>query len=136
MLREFSHDPLVIKETRIDTIKGLVQIMSEALEAAPQLKQRTLLLYGAHDQLVPADPVKQFVTALPRRAGEDTVAYYDAGYHMLLRDLDGAKVATDVEDWIYHPTAPLPSGADVAGAQKFLPKATLSATIGVQARAN
>jgi alpha-beta hydrolase superfamily lysophospholipase len=137
MLREFSHDPLVIKETRIDTIKGLVQIMSEALEAAPQLKQRTLLLYGAHDQLVPADPVKQFVTALPRRAGEDTVAYYDAGYHMLLRDLDGAKVATDVEDWIFHPSAPLPSGADIAGADKFLPKlATLNANAGVQARAN
>ena len=56
---------------------------------------------------------------------------------MLLRDLDGAKVATDVEDWIFHPDAPLPSGADVAGAAKFLPKpATLNANLGAQARAN
>jgi acylglycerol lipase len=141
MLREFSRDPLVIKETRVDTIHGLVQIMSEALEAAPQVKQRTLLLYGAHDQLVPVDPVKQFVTALPRKnMGEDTIAYYDSGYHMLLRDLDGAKVAADVEDWIFHPDAPLPSGADVAGAEKFLPPAaaTLNAKVGnpIQARAN
>jgi alpha-beta hydrolase superfamily lysophospholipase len=139
MLRAFSRDPLVIKETRVDTIKGLVLIMSEALEAAPKLKQRTLLLYGAHDELVPPGPVKRFVSALPKgNAGEDTIAYYDAGYHMLLRDLDGAKVATDVEDWIFHPDAPLPSGADVAGAEKFLPQAapTLSAKVGIQARAN
>jgi alpha-beta hydrolase superfamily lysophospholipase len=138
MLREFSRDPLVIKETRVDTIRGLVMIMSEALEAAPQVKQRTLLLYGAHDELVPAEPVKQFVNALPRRAGEDTIAYYDSGYHMLLRDLDGAKVAGDVEDWIFHPDSPLPSGADVAGAEKFLPQAatTLNAKVGIQARAN
>jgi len=141
MLREFSRDPMVIKETRVDTIRGLVQLMSEALEAAPQLKQRTLLLYGAHDELVPADPVKQFVNTLPRHsAGEDKIAYYDAGYHMLLRDLEGAKVAADVEDWIFRPDAPLPSGADVAGAEKFLPQAatTLNAKVGnpIQARAN
>jgi len=140
MLREFSRDPLVIKQTRVDTIKGLVQLMSEAFEAAPYLKQRTLLLYGAHDELVPAEPVKQFVNALPRRAGEDTIAYYDAGYHMLLRDLGRAKVAADVEDWIFHPDAPLPSGADIAGAEKFLPQAatTLNAKVGnpIQARAN
>jgi acylglycerol lipase len=138
MLREFSRDPLVIKETRVDTIRGLVQIMSEALEAAPQVKQRTLLLYGAHDELVPAEPVKQFVNAMPQRSGEDTIAYYDAGYHMLLRDLEGAKVATDVEDWIFYPASPLRSGADVAGAEKFLPQAapTFNAKVGIQARAN
>ena len=135
MLREFSRDPLVIKQTRVDTINGLVQIMSEAFDAAPHLKQRTLLLYGAHDELVPAEPVKQFVNALPRRAGEDTIAYYDAGYHMLLRDLGRAKVAADVEDWIFHPAAPLASGADVAAAEKFLPKgSTLNAKVGIQAR--
>jgi alpha-beta hydrolase superfamily lysophospholipase len=141
MLREFSRDPLVINETRVDTIRGLVQLMSEALEASPQLKQRTLLLYGAHDQLVPAGPVKEFVSTLPRHSGGgDTIAYYDTGYHMLLRDLEGAKVAADVKDWIFHPEAPLPSGADVAGAEKFLPQAatTLNAKVGspVQARAN
>jgi acylglycerol lipase len=102
------------------------------------VKQRTLLLYGAHDELVPAEPVKQFVNAMPQRSGEDTIAYYDAGYHMLLRDLEGAKVATDVEDWIFYPASPLRSGADVAGAEKFLPQAapTFNAKVGIQARAN
>jgi alpha-beta hydrolase superfamily lysophospholipase len=139
MLREFSRDPLVIKETRVDTIRGLVELMSEALEAAPQLKQRALLLYGAHDQLVPETPVKEFVGALPKaKAGEDTIAYYDTGYHMLLRDLDGATVAQDVESWIFHTDAALPSGADTRAAQVFLsaPAATMSAHLGPQARAN
>ncbi|HLI21685.1 MAG TPA: lysophospholipase [Stellaceae bacterium] len=138
MLRAFSRDPLVIKETRVDTIKGLVQIMSEALAAAPKLKVRTLLLYGAHDELVPITPVKEFVGTLPKTAGgEDTIAYYNAGYHMLLRDLDGATVADDVESWMFHPSAPLPSGADIMAAKTLLPKpTTMSARLGPEARAN
>jgi acylglycerol lipase len=138
MLRAFSRDPLVIKETRVDTIQGLVQIMSEALDAAPHLKTRTLLLYGAHDELVPPAPVKEFVRTLPKGSlGEDTIAYYQAGYHMLLRDLDGAKVAQDVATWMFHPDAPLPSGADVLAAKNLLPKpSTLSAHLGIEARAN
>jgi alpha-beta hydrolase superfamily lysophospholipase len=138
MLREFSRDPLVIKETRVDTINGLVQLMSEALDAAPQLKQRALLLYGAHDELVPETPVKDFVRALPKaNPGEDTIAYYDQGYHMLLRDLDRAIVAQDVESWIFHADAVLPSGADILAAKTLLPKpTTMSAHVGVQARAN
>ena len=139
MLREFSRDPLVIKETRVDTIRGLVELMSEAFAAAPYLRQRTLVLYGAHDELVPEDPVKQFVRALPKAtAGEDTIAYYDKGYHMLLRDLDGALVAEDVESWMFHTDASLPSGADVRAAQTLLPETpatTMSAHLGPQARA-
>lgn len=140
MLRAFSRDPLVIKETRVDTINGLVRLMSEALAAAPELKQRTLLLYGAHDQLVPPMPVKEFVGELPKNSrSEDTIAYYDKGYHMLLRDLDGAMVAQDVQNWMFHADAPLPSGADIRAAQALLPQsvpATLSAHLGPQARAN
>jgi acylglycerol lipase len=138
MLREFSRDPLVIKETRVDTIKGLVLLMSEALEAAPHLTQRTLLLYGAHDQLVPPTPVKEFVRDLPKAGiAADTLAYYDTGYHMLLRDLDGATVAQDVESWMFRPDAPLPSGADILAAKTLLPKpTTMSAHLGAEARAN
>ncbi|HVA12696.1 MAG TPA: lysophospholipase [Stellaceae bacterium] len=138
MLRAFSRDPLVIKETRVDTIKGLVQLMSEALAAAPLLKQHTLLLYGGHDQLVPQTPVRDFVDTLPRSsAGRRTVAWYDHGYHMLLRDLEGPTVAQDVASWVFRPDAPLPSGADIRGAAELLPKpATLSAHLGAEARAN
>jgi hypothetical protein len=74
------------------------------------------LLYGAHDQVIPPGPTQKFVDALP--ANERRVlAYYDKGYHMLLRDLDGAVVQQDVASWIFSPDAPLPSGADDRGAR-------------------
>ena len=38
MLRALGADPLVIKETRIDAIHGLVDLMDTALEAAPSLR--------------------------------------------------------------------------------------------------
>jgi alpha-beta hydrolase superfamily lysophospholipase len=122
MLRAFSRDPMVIKETRVDTIKGLVTIMSEALAAAPQVKQHMLLMYGNHDELVPKEPVKRFVAGLPNTtAGQRTIAWYDNGYHMLLRDLDGAQVAGDVETWMFNPHEALPSGADIRAAQELPP---------------
>lgn len=121
MLRELSRDPLVIKETRVGTIAGLVDLMSDAFAAAPALKQRMLLLYGANDQVVPADPTEKFVAALPQAAARDRVlAYYDRGYHMLLRDLEGSLVRRDVESWIFSPTMPLPSGADHRGAKMLV----------------
>lgn len=116
MLREFSRDPLVIKDTRVATIAGLVDLMSDAFAAAPQMKQRMLLLYGAHDEVVPFEPTKRFIAALPPVPPKDRVlAYYDKGYHMLLRDLEGTQVDRDIASWIFAPDAPLPSGADRRG---------------------
>jgi acylglycerol lipase len=113
MLRALGRDPLVIKATRVDTIKGLVDLMDEALDAAPYLRGPTLLLYGAHDEIIPPDPIRQFVADLPKEgAGERRIAYYEKGYHMLLRDLEAPLVMRDVESWIADSKAPLPSGAD------------------------
>ncbi len=39
MLRALGHDPLVIKETRVDTIWGLVNLMDAALDLAPALRR-------------------------------------------------------------------------------------------------
>jgi alpha-beta hydrolase superfamily lysophospholipase len=113
MLRALGRDPLVIKATRVDTIKGLVDLMDEALAAAPYLRAPTLLLYGAHDEVIPPGPIRQFVAGLPKvGADECRLAYYANGYHMLLRDLEAPTVMTDIESWIGDRTAPLPSGAD------------------------
>jgi alpha-beta hydrolase superfamily lysophospholipase len=118
ILRELSRDPMVIKATRVSTIAGLVDLMTQAFAAAPSLRQRVLLLYGAHDEVVPADPTRKFIDALPPVApGERTLAYYDSGYHMLLRDLDAELVENDIENWIFSPAVPLPSGADRRGLQ-------------------
>ena len=49
MLRALGRDPLVIKETRVDAIWGLVNLMDAALAAAPRLRVPLLVMYGEHD---------------------------------------------------------------------------------------
>jgi alpha-beta hydrolase superfamily lysophospholipase len=121
MLRALSRDPLVIKETRIDTIYGLVDLMDAALDSAPFLEAPLLVMYGAKDEIVPKTPIRRFVgNLLPERRRRAKFAWYEGGYHMLLRDLEGPVVAADVATWILTPAAPLPSGADRAAAEAFL----------------
>jgi alpha-beta hydrolase superfamily lysophospholipase len=113
MLRAYSADPLVIKDTRADTLQGLVDLMSAALVSAASFDPPALLLYGEHDEIVPRRPMARFVDGLPARAQlRQRVALYAHGYHMLLRDLDGPLLIKDVAAWIADPAAPLPSGAD------------------------
>ena len=113
MLRALGRDPLVIKETRIDTIYGLSNLMDRALAAAPALRSRALILYGRNDEVIPADPVRRMIESLPADSrARRRFAYYDAGYHMLLRDLQGETVWRDIAAWIEDAEAPLPSGAD------------------------
>lgn len=107
MLRAYSRDPRVIKETRVDTLYGLVSLMDEGYKAAQKVNIPTLILYGKNDQIVPKSPVLHVVHALGDKA---YYAYYPKGYHMLLRDLNGAEVSGDIAAWIKDPTQPLPSG--------------------------
>jgi len=110
-LVRLSTDPLTLHETRVDAIKGLVDLMDRALAAAPRFKAPALVLYGGHDELVPARATAATWRALP--AGP-VRAFYPGGYHLLLRDKDRAVPIGDILAWIRDPRAPLPSGADKA----------------------
>jgi alpha-beta hydrolase superfamily lysophospholipase len=113
MLRAMSRDPLILKETRVDTLKGLVDLMDKALGCVTRVDVPTLLLYGRHDQIIPPQPIRIMIDALPPRdAARWRIAWYPDGYHMLLRDLDARLVRRDVTSWIADRAAPLPSGAD------------------------
>jgi alpha-beta hydrolase superfamily lysophospholipase len=130
MLRGLGRDPLVIKETRVDTIWGLVNLMDAALASAPRLRVPLLVMYGAHDEIIPKQPMRQFVHALPHdRRERSTFAYYRRGYHMLLRDLEGPMVAADVAGWVLAPGAPLLSGTGRGAFQAAL-GATHQASLG------
>lgn len=121
MLRALGADPLVIKATRADAVSGLVELMSEALAAAPRFAPPTLILYGARDELVPRAAMRRFVATLPAAAeGRQRIAFYPWGYHMLTRDLEGALVTRDIAAWILDPKEALPSGADHAGRARLL----------------
>ena len=113
MLRALGRDPLVIKETRVDAIYGLVNLMDTALDSAENLHAQTLLLYGEKDEIVPPEPTRQFVASLlSHHSDNKTIAYYSNGYHMLLRDLQAPLVWKDIAQWISSAKTGLPSGAD------------------------
>ncbi len=113
MLRELSRDPLVIKTTRIDAVYGIVGLMSEALAVSTSLDVQLLLLYGIRDDIIPPDATLELIRRLPAEPRYSrTIALYENGYHMLLRDMQGEVVWRDILAWIDDPTARLPSGAD------------------------
>lgn len=116
MLRRLGRDPLVVKETRIEAIWGLVNLMDSALEAGPPTHIPSLILYGRHDQIVPAPPLCTLLDRKPRDATHrPRVALYKEGWHMLLRDLNGPIVLRDVMTWLEDREAPLPSGSEAPG---------------------
>ena len=109
MLLALGRDPLVIKETRIDAIYGLVNLMDAALEVGAGFPGPALILYGAKDEIIPKEPMSRVIGTL----GEaKRLALYAGGYHMLLRDLQAEVVWADIAAWIADTAAPLPSGAD------------------------
>lgn len=112
MLRALGRDPLVIKETRIGTIYGLVGLMDSAYEAATEIRKPVLLLYGAKDEIVPASAIADTLEKFKRAKTNVTVACYPGGYHMLLRDLARETVWRDIAAWITKRSGPLPSGQD------------------------
>jgi len=110
MLRGLGRDPLVIKATRIDTMHGLTNLMDIALVRAQQLRLPTLVQYGEHDQVIPLKPTLLMLAKMPVATRK---AFYKNGYHMLLRDLQGEKVLTDIVAWITDHNQPLPYGSDI-----------------------
>ncbi len=109
-LRRLSKNPLTIHGTRVDAIRGLVDLMDEALAAAPRFAAPTLFLYGGHDQLIPGRATEAIWGALPAGAVR---AFYPSGYHLLLRDLGRSVPIGDIATWVEHPDwGGLASGAD------------------------
>jgi acylglycerol lipase len=118
MLRKLGADPLVIKSTRIDTIRGLVDLMDTAFGLSPQLTTPSLILYGTRDEVVPKAPTLDMMSRLPRD-GRHQIAIYSRGYHMLLRDLQAEAVLADIVSWMTAPAQPLPSRADATAQQEL-----------------
>ena len=107
-LIRMSRDPQMIFKTRADSVYGLTDLMQHARERIGGVRGPVLYLYGAHDDLIPK-PAAFFAAAHLPPGGRS--AYYEAGYHLLTRDLQAQVVWTDILAFITDPCAPLPSGA-------------------------
>jgi acylglycerol lipase len=99
MLRKLSRDPLFQHDARVDQVYGLVNLMDAARDAPLKLTDPPpiLFVYGARDQIIPAESTHDVIAALGPRAASTR---YPNGYHMLLRDLDAETVWNDVERWV------------------------------------
>ena len=101
MLKEQGRDPLVIKETRYDTIYGLQNLMDAAYAAADNYSLKTLVVYGHKDEVIPKEPVLDAFRRFPiEPADKKQLILYENGYHMLLRDLEAENVMKDIVEWI------------------------------------
>lgn len=100
MLIALGKDPLFQKQTRTDTLYGLVNLMDEARTAPEKIVSAPpiLFLHGANDQVIPKKPTEAVIAALD---GKATVKQYEKGYHMLLRDLQAETVDRDIAAWIF-----------------------------------
>jgi acylglycerol lipase len=115
-MEKLRKDPMMLRAERFDLGYGLLDLMDDAVDAAPRLHEPYIMLHGLGDKIVPAGPVRSVIAVMPKRE-DSRLAFYKNGYHLLLRDKDGAKVAADVAAWIGDHEATLPSGADVTRSQ-------------------
>jgi alpha-beta hydrolase superfamily lysophospholipase len=124
MLRRLASDPLIIKDTRVDAIDGLVRLMDEGLAAAAALTGPALILYGDADDIVPKRPTCRMIRSLPMApAGAWRIVLYPEGHHMLTRDLAGREPIDDIAAFMAAPSRVVPSGAEVERAESGRPAA-------------
>ncbi|MEX0809783.1 MAG: alpha/beta hydrolase, partial [Dongiaceae bacterium] len=114
VLLQMQNDPLVLKESRIDAVYGLVGLMDRSVASVPQMgRVPTLILYGAKEDVLPPGAVMRALEGLPPLPEDQIrIGIYRSGYHMLLRDLEAPIVWRDIAAWMTDRTQTLPSGAD------------------------
>lgn len=112
MLRDAARDPLFIKQTRIDSIYGLTNLMDQAQGGVESIAVPALYLYGANDQIIPKNATARAVESFLSGSEARRFAYYDDGWHMMLRDLQAETVLADIAVYFENPSKALPSGAD------------------------
>ncbi len=99
MLKKIWQSPWMIRQSRMDTVAGLVDLMDKGAAAAPNVNVPVLLLYGDKDQIIPSKPIERLWQHLPKQ-GKTQFIHYAQGWHMLMRDLNGDEVIEDIVHWI------------------------------------
>ncbi len=97
VLRAMGRDPLVIKETRLDAVLGVVRVMGKAYGRAGAVDGDVLFLVGARDEII---PVKKMMKTAGKFEGDVTLRRYPQGWHLLFRDLQAQTVWRDAAQWI------------------------------------
>ncbi len=117
--RDLSRDPLFIKATRISSLAGVTELMGRAQALSSPPPQRSLVLYGLRDRIIPPPPVCDWLTHLNATGAASTeldFVVYPDGWHLLTRQLQTREVLLDMQQWIEK--IPLTPRQNVAQAQE------------------
>jgi acylglycerol lipase len=101
-LRLVGGDPRHFGDPSSRELYGLVRVMDEAAEAAPDVGLPTLTLMGAKDEVLQPERVREMHGRIPGAAG---FRLYPDGWHWLFRDLQAERVWRDVADFVLSGTA-------------------------------
>jgi acylglycerol lipase len=113
--RELSRDPLFIKATRISSLAGVTELMGRAQAQSIPPPQRSLVLYGLRDRIIPPPPVCDWLKHLNATGAPSTsldFVIYPEGWHLLTRQLQTREVLQDLQHWmandpeVQHQSAP------------------------------
>jgi acylglycerol lipase len=108
---QMANDPLIFRQTPLDRLDGLTDLMALGQQATPHVRQRALLLYGLRDEMMPRRPMIALFERWPAGDGNHyRFALYPNGHHMLMRDEQRKVVWDDALSWMLWPGAALPSG--------------------------
>ena len=100
MLKALSTDPLTIKETRVDTVSGLIHLMDQAFTSAKDISTKGIIFYGDKDELITKLATCGMLKNIARNKHDWHFVVYENGYHMLSRDLQAENVYQDLIAWI------------------------------------
>lgn len=109
-LHRNGRDPDSLLAARFDTLYGLVDLMESASRKVGLSPTPSLLMYGAHDEVVEKGPMRRALEQVPAGSTMRTAFYPDA-WHLLNRDLQAEVVYRDVVAFLRDAQAALPSGA-------------------------
>lgn len=121
--RDLSRDPLFIKATRVGSLAGVTELMGRAQNQTALPPQRSLVLYGLRDRIIPPQPVCDWFThlntdVLPQ--GTTDVVVYPEGWHLLTRQLRTREPLQDMAQWLQN--TPLPHRQSTSQAQQMVCK--------------
>ncbi len=117
--RDLSRDPLFIKATRVGSLAGVTELMGRAQTQTALPPQRSLVLYGLHDRIIPPRPVCDWLTHLNNRAAHPEatdLVVYPEGWHLLTRQLRTREPLQDMARWLQN--TPLPHRQSTMQAQQ------------------
>ena len=95
--QRLARDPLVVRQVRMDTYRGLIALADRASNRAPEIEVPVLLMLGGRDDSIP----KVSIQHLRDHLGEHlSWRFYEQGPHLLLQARQWQRHAGDIAAWI------------------------------------